>query len=121
MITRAYKNGVEAASKRFGVREASLLDMLLGATVTAPAANVALRRFAPGVAGKINAAKAGLERAWEVPIAGAQTFGSKALQALRGPRSPEDVLLHALSQAPHSQTSPLSDLGSVVHRLGPPK
>jgi hypothetical protein len=100
MISRAYKSGIEAASKRFGVREASLLDMLLGATVTAPVVNVGLRRFAPGIANKVNAAKAGLERVWDVPIGGAQTLASKAMNALRGPQTPADALIQALSKAP---------------------
>lgn len=99
MLKQAYKNGFIAASKHFGVREASLFDFLLNAAVVTPLANVAIRKAAPGIGAKIDAAKAGLERAWEVPISGAQSAAAKAMYKLRGPRTPAEALGHGLAAA----------------------
>jgi hypothetical protein len=112
MISRAYKNGVEAASKRFGVREASLMDLILGVgtpMAVRAGANVLAPKLVPTI-----------EKSLEAPFRVLKDTGRSALTALRGPQTPADALVHALSQAPSPGPIPgMHTPSGVIGRMGP--
>jgi hypothetical protein len=56
MIKRAYHNGVEAAAKRFGVREGSIMDTIQGALpfLAAGVAKSTAKSLAPGAFAKLD-------------------------------------------------------------------
>lgn len=92
MLKAAFQEGARAASKRFGVREASLMDLLL--TVGTPmAARAGLNVMAPHLVPSI-------EKKLEVPFRALKGVGNSAMRAMRGPRTPADVLTHGLAGAP---------------------
>lgn len=100
MLSQQYQEGVKAASKRFGVREASLLELLLGVG-TPMAAKAGLNVLAPK-------AMPAVEKALEVPFRAAKGMGGKLVGALRGPQSPAEMLMHQLDHA-HLPSAPLED------------
>ena len=110
MLSRQYQEGVKAASKRFGVREASLLELLLGVG-TPMAARAGLNVLAPK-------AMPAVERALEVPFKAIKGVGSGALQALRGPQTPAELLAHQLNHA-HLPSTPF-EAPTAQHGMLPP-
>ncbi len=76
MIKQAYQNGASAALKRFGVREASITQMLMDAAplVGIGAAGATAKALAPGVF-------QGIERLKGVPAAGLRKLMPKAFPA----------------------------------------
>ena len=96
MIKRAFQDGVRDASKRFGVREASIMDLLLGIG-TPMAARAGLNVLAPKFMPKV-------EKALEVPFRGLKGgiagAGRGIARMVRGPGSPAEAIAHGLSGAP---------------------
>lgn len=104
MLKAAFHEGARAASKRFGVREASLMDLLL--TVGTPmAARAGLNVMAPN-------AMPSIEKKLEVPFRALKNMGSSALNAMRGARTPADVLTRGLAGTP--APSALHELPAIV-------
>lgn len=94
MIKQAFQNGVRDASNRFGVREASIMDLLLGIG-TPMAAKAGLNVLAPQLMPRV-------EKALEVPFQGLKNVGQGALRAIRGPSNPAEAIAHGLSGTPAS-------------------
>lgn len=92
MIKTAFHNGARAAAERFGIREASIMDLLLGIG-TPMAARAGLNVLAPKLMPSI-------EKSFEVPFRGLKSVGQGAMRAMRGPTSPADVLTRGLSGSP---------------------
>lgn len=92
MLKAAFHDGVRAASKRFGVREASIMDLLLGIG-TPMAARAGLNVMAPKLMPSI-------EKSFETPFRSLKNMGQGAMRTFRGPSSPADALVHGLSGAP---------------------
>ncbi len=108
MIKQAFQDGVIAASKHFGVREASVMDLLLGIG-TPMVARAGLNTLAPKLMPSI-------ERGLEVPFRGLKNMGAGAMRALRGPSSPAEALAHGLSSAP-APTAPIRDPGAFIEHM----
>ena len=116
MIKQAYQDGVRAASKRFGVREASIMDLLLGIG-TPMAARAGMNVLAPKAMPRI-------EQALEVPFRGLKNSisgaGRGVARMVRGPGSPAEALAHGLASAPAS--AGIRDTSALIaHMTGAPK
>jgi hypothetical protein len=99
MLKLAFQNGARDASKRFGVREASVMEFLQGlaGTVAAPlAARAAARAFLPNAFSKYQRLIDGAETALS---GGMQNVSRRAMGALRGPSSPAEALARGLNTA----------------------
>lgn len=108
MIRTAYQNGALEASKRFGVREASALELLLG--MGSPiAARAGLNVMAPKLMPSI-------ERSMEVPFKALKGAGGGIMRAVRGPSSPAEALTRALSGTPAQ--SGIRDPAAMIARIG---
>jgi hypothetical protein len=119
MLSREYQEGVKAASKQFGVREASLLELLLGIG-TPMAAKAGLNVLAPKLMPAV-------EKGLETPFKAVKGVGSSAMSALRGPQTPAELLAHQLQHA-HLPSAPLEApmaqhgmLAPVTRRGVPPR
>lgn len=108
MLKQAYQNGVTAASKQFGVREASVMDLLLGIG-TPMAARAGLNVLAPKLMPSI-------EKSLEVPFRGLKNVGQRAIGAMRGPASPAEVFAHGLSRA-SAPPAPVRDPGAFIEHM----
>lgn len=108
MIKAAFHNGVHDAAKRFGIREASIMELLLGIG-TPMAARAGLNVMAPKLMPSI-------EKSLEVPFRGLKNMGQGALRAVRGPSSPAEALMHGLSGSP--APSAIRDPSAMIARLG---
>ncbi len=108
MIKQAYIDGSHAALKQFNVREASMLDLLLGIG-TPMAARAGLNVLAPRLMPSI-------EKGLEVPFRGLKNVGQGALRAVRGPSSPAEALAHGLSKAP--ATGAIRDPAALIAGMG---
>ena len=106
MLKAAFHEGARAASKRFGVREASFMDLLLGVG-TPIAARAGLNVMAPTLMPSV-------EKALEVPFRGLKSVGQSALRAVRGPSNPAEALAHALSGVPAQGA--LHELPAIIGR-----
>jgi hypothetical protein len=116
MIKTAFQNGVRDASKRFGVREASVMELLQGiaGTVGVPiAARAAARAFLPNAFSKYQRMINGAETALS---GGMQNLGRRAAGALRGPGSPAEALAHGLA---HASPAPvlIRDPGAFIEHM----
>lgn len=111
MIKAAFQEGVRDASKRFGVREASLMDLLLGIG-TPMAAKAGLNVLAPNTMPRV-------EKALEVPFRGLKNgitgAGRGLARVVRGPGSPADALVHGLSGAP--APAGIRDPGALIEHM----
>jgi len=108
MLKQAFHNGAVAASKRFGIREASFMDLLLGIG-TPMAARAGLNVLAPKLMPTI-------EKGLEVPFRGLKNVGQSAFRAMRGPSSPAEALAHGLSNAP-TPAGQIRDPGAFIEHM----
>ncbi len=111
MIKRAFHDGVRDASKRFGVREASIMDLLLGIG-TPMAARAGMNVLAPKVMPRI-------EKALEVPFRGLKGgvagAGRGIARMVRGPGSPAEALAHGLNNT--SAPAAIRDPAALIEHL----
>lgn len=107
MIKQAFHNGARAASKHFGVREASIMDLILGIG-TPMAAKAGLNVLAPKLMPTI-------ERGLEVPFHGLKSMGMGAVRAMRGPSNPAEALVNGLAHAP--APGPVRDPAALIARM----
>jgi len=108
MIKQAFQNGVRDASKRFGVREASIMDLLLGIG-TPMAARAGLNVLAPKLMPRV-------EKSLEAPFRGIKNMGAGAMRALRGPSNPAEALAHGLGGAP-AAASRIQDPSAFIEHM----
>ena len=107
MIKTAFQKGARDAFDRFGVREASLLDLIMGIG-TPMAAKAGLNVLAPKLMPTV-------EKSLETPFRALKSVGTSAVRALRAP-SAEDVLVRGLSGSPGAGT--LRNPAAMIARLG---
>lgn len=107
MLKAAFQNGVETALKRFGVREGSLAQALIGMGTTA-AGQAALKVMAPNLMPTVS-------RAFEVPFQHLKNMGQGAIRAMRGPSSPADVLVRGLTGTPAA--GGLRPMPGIIERM----
>lgn len=116
MIKMAFQDGVRDASKRFGVREASVMEFLqsLAGTVAVPlAARATARAVFPTAFSKYQHMLDGAENA----ISGRmQNVGRRAMGVLRGPGSPAEALAHGLAHAAPGP-APIRNPGAFIEHL----
>lgn len=108
MLKQAFHNGALAASKHFGVREASALMDILTGIGTPMVARAGLNTLAPKLVPTI-------EKHLEVPFRGLKNIGQRAVGAFRGPSTPAEALAHGLSGAPAQ--APIRDPGAFVEHM----
>ena len=117
MLSRAYQDGVRAASKQFDVRVASWMDVLLGIG-TPMAARAGLNAFSPKLLPAV-------EKRLEAPFKAVKDVGGGLVRALRSPTTPADALTRQLatssipSTIEHTPVMQSAPMPHIEHALPP--
>jgi hypothetical protein len=116
MLKAAFQEGISAASKRFGVREASIMDILLGIG-TPMVARAGLNVMAPNLMPSI-------EKHLQVPFKGIKNVGQGIMRSMRGPGNAGEAVMHGLSGSPGPApvSTPAAAIGrapTVMSPVGP--
>lgn len=113
MIRAAFHKGARAAVDRFGIREASLTDLLLG-LATPALGRAAYNVFVPPET-RARAAKA-VEAPFQAAKAAPGLLMRGVRRAISGPSSPADALAQALSGSPGAAAThaPTAAIGRLL-------